>query len=29
VQMGPMITNRIDKKYASSLAAEVQIKVGE
>jgi len=29
VQMGPMITNRIDKKYANSLAAEVQIKAGE
>jgi hypothetical protein len=29
VQVGPMVTNRIDKKYANSLAAEVQIKAGE
>jgi len=29
VQVGPMITNRLDKKYANSLAAEEQIKSGE
>lgn len=29
VQVGPMITSRIDKKYAKSLAAEEQIKAGE
>ena len=29
LQVGPRITNRIDKKYANSLAAEVQIKAGE
>jgi hypothetical protein len=29
VQVGPMITGRIDKKYANSLAAEVKIRAGE
>lgn len=29
VQVGPMITNRLDKKYANSLAAEEQIEAGE
>lgn len=29
VQLGPMVTNRLDKKYANSLATEEQIMAGE